>query len=133
MPQRSTATYALWFIDEPICKSSIQFDMVLSYHLSNNWTRMETDLYRFLPGTDMMAMNEIGKTPRYLNNPQWDTRQYTFSFIPLKEIYWHGYQKDQKTMFLSGHKSHLYILSGVCLLLFLTGLLNFINLYQGAA
>ena len=116
-------------IDEPICKSSIQFDMVLSYHLSNNWARMETDLYRFLPGTDMKAMNEIGKTPRYLNNPQWDTRQYTFSFIPLKEIYWHGYQKDQKTMFLSGHKSHLYILSGVCLLLFLTGLLNFINLY----
>ena len=116
-------------IDEPICKSSIQFDMVLSYHLSNNWTRMETDLYRFLPGTDMKAMNEIGKTPRYLNNPQWDTRQYTFSFIPLKEIYWHGYQKDQKTMFLSGQKSHLYILSGVCLLLFLTGLLNFINLY----
>ena len=29
-------------IDEPICKSSIQFDMVLSYHLSNNWTRTYT-------------------------------------------------------------------------------------------
>ena len=32
-------------------------------------------------------------------------------------------------MFLSGQKSHLYILAGVCLLLFLTGLLNFINIY----
>ena len=77
----------------------------------------------------MKAMNEIGKTPRYINNPQWDTRQYTFSFIPLKEIYWHGELNDPKTMFLSGQKSHLYILSGVCLLLFLTGLLNFVNLY----
>ena len=116
-------------IDEPTCKTSIQFDMVLSYHLSTRWERMEIDLYRFLPGTDMSAMAEIGNTPRYLNNPQWDTRQFTFSFVPLKETYWHGEWFDQKTMFFSGQKSHLYILAGVCLLLFLTGLLNFINLY----
>ena len=116
-------------IDEPTCKTSIQFDMVLSYHLSTRWERMEIDLYRFLPGTDMSAMAEIGNTPRYLNNPQWDTRQFTFSFVPLKETYWHEEWHDQKTMFFSGQKSHLYILAGVCLLLFLTGLLNFINLY----
>ena len=116
-------------IDEPTCKTSIQFDMVLSYHLSTRWERMENELYRFLPGTDMNAMAEIGNTPRYLNNPQWDTRQFTFSFVPLKETYWHGEWFDQKTMFFSGQKSHLYILAGVCLLLFLTGLLNFINLY----
>jgi preprotein translocase subunit SecG len=77
----------------------------------------------------MSAMAEIGNTPRYLNNPQWDTRQFTFSFVPLKETYWHEEWHDQKTMFFSGQKSHLYILAGVCLLLFLTGLLNFINLY----
>ena len=116
-------------LDEPICKSSIQFDMVLSYHLSTRWERMEQDLYRFLPGTDMETITEIGNTPRYLNNPQWDSRQYTFSFIPIKETYWHSEWQDQKNMFPTGQKSHLYILSGVCLLLFLTGLLNFINLY----
>ena len=116
-------------IDEPTCKSSIQFDMVLSYHLSKLWERGKFDLYRFVPGTYMEAMNEIGKTPRYINDPQWDSRQYTFSFIPIKETYWQGDLRDQKTMFPSGQKSHLYILSGVCLLLFLTGLLNFVNLY----
>lgn len=116
-------------IDEPTCKTSIQFDMVLSYHLSTQWERGKNDLFRFLSGTDMEAISEIGKTPRYLNNPQWDTRQYTFSFIPIKEIYWNGELHDQKKMFLSGQKSHLYILSGVCLLLLLTGLLNFVNLY----
>ena len=116
-------------IDEPACKASIQFDMVLSYHLSTQWERGKDNLFRFLPGTDMEAMNEIGKTPRYLNNPQWDSRQYTFSFIPIKEIYWNGELHDLKKMFLSGQKSHLYILSGVCLLLLLTGVLNFVNLY----
>ena len=116
-------------LDEPTCKASIQFDMVLSYHLSTQWERMECDLYRFLPGTDMNVMAEIGNSPRYLNNPQWDSRQFTFSFVPLKETYWHEEWQEQKTMFLSGQKSHLYILAGVCLLLFLTGLLNFINIY----
>ena len=116
-------------LDQPVCKASIQFDMVLSHHLSTRWERMESELYRFLPGTDMKAMAEIGKKPRYLNNPQWDTRQFTFSFLPIKEVYWNGKLNDQKKMFLCGQKSYLYILMGVCLLLFLTGLLNFVNLY----
>ena len=116
-------------LDQPSCKSSIQFDMVLSRHLSTRWERMTTDFYRFLPSTDIKAMNEVGRKPRYVNNPQWDTRQFTFSFVPLQETYWHSEWQDQKTMFLSGEKSHLYILCGVCLLLLLTGILNFVNIY----
>ena len=116
-------------LGEPTCKSSIQFDVVLSYHLSTDWSRMEHDLYRFVPNADMDKLKAIGNQPRYINNPQWDTRQITFSFIPIEEVYWNGDMHNQKSIFLSGKKSHLYILSGVCLLLFLTGLLNFINLY----
>ena len=116
-------------LDHPTCKTSLEFDMVLSYHLSTQWERAETELFRFLPGTDMEAMAEIGNKPRYINNPQWDSRQFTFAFMPIKEVYWNGHLNDQKNMFPSGQKSHLYILAGVCLLLFLTGLLNFVNLY----
>ena len=116
-------------LDRPTCKTSIEFDMVLSYHLSTRWERRGIDLFRFLPGTDMKALAEIGNKPRYMNNPQWDTRQFTFAFMPIKEMYWNGHLNDQKKMFPSGQMSHLYILSGVCLLLFLTGLLNFVNLY----
>ena len=116
-------------LERPTCKASIEFDMVLSYHLSTQWERRETDLFLFLPGTDMKALAEIGNKPRYMNNPQWDTRQFTFAFMPIKEMYWNGHLNDQKNMFPSGQMSHLYILSGVCILLFLTGLLNFVNLY----
>lgn len=116
-------------LEEPACKTSIRFDMVLSYHLSEEWERMPNELYLFMPGTDMAEINRIGQTPRYLNNPQWDSRQYTFSFLPLKETYWHGELLLGQIMFLYGQKSHLYILAGVCLLIFLTGVLNFVNLY----
>lgn len=58
------------------------------------------------------------------------TLAHTFSLISVKDIYWDGSLTDREpTMFLSGNRSHLIILSGVCLLLLLTGILNFINLY----
>ena len=54
-------------LDCPTCKTSLEFDMVLSYHLSTRWERSGTDLFRFLPGTDMKALAEIGNKPRYTN------------------------------------------------------------------
>ena len=117
-------------VGEPECKTTINFDIILSSKLSQHWERMNTELYRFLPGTDINAINKTGSVPRYINNPEYDTRTHTFSLISVKDIYWDGSLTDREpTMFLSGNRSHLIILSGVCLLLLLTGILNFINLY----
>ncbi len=117
-------------IGEPECKTSINFDIVLSSALSESWERMDVELYHFLPGTDIDAINKIGSTPRYLNDPKYDTHTYTFSLIPIKDIYWEGSLTDGKpAMFFSGAHAHITILMGVCLLLLLTGILNFINIY----
>lgn len=117
-------------LGEPECKTMINFDIVLSSGLSDHWERMNTELYRFLPGTDINAINKTGSVPRYLNDPKYDTRKHTFSLIPVKDIYWDGSLiNSEPTMFFSGSRSHITILSGVCLLLLLTGILNFINLY----
>lgn len=117
-------------VGEPECKTTINFDIILSSKLSQHWERMNTELYRFLPGTDINAINKTGSVPRYINNPEYDTRTHTFSLISVKDIYWDGSLTDREpAMFLSGNRSHLIILSGVCLLLLLTGILNFINLY----
>lgn len=121
-------------IAEPACKPMTQFDIVLSKELSRFWERMPFELIRFMPGTDIRQMNELGKKPRWVN-PQWkdvDARQYTFSFMPIADVYWEpAYIEDLEcpTMFSYGNRSHLYILYGVCLLLLLTGIINFINLY----
>ena len=117
-------------VGEPECKTTINFDIILSSKLSQHWERMNTELYRFLPGTDINAINKTGSVPRYINDPKYDTRTHTFSLISVKDIYWDGSSTDREpAMFLSGNHSHLIILSGVCLLLLLTGILNFINLY----
>lgn len=117
-------------LGEPECKTMINFDIVLSSGLSDHWERMNTELYRFLPGTDINAINKTGSVPRYLNDPKYDTRKHTFSLISVKDIYWDGSLiNSEPTMFFSGSRSHITILSGVCLLLLLTGILNFINLY----
>ena len=117
-------------VGEPECKTTINFDIILSSKLSQHWERMNTELYRFLPGTDINAINKTGSVPRYINDPKYDTRAHTFSLISVKDIYWDGSLTDREpAMFLSGNHSHLIILSGVCLLLLLTGILNFINLY----
>jgi ABC-type antimicrobial peptide transport system permease subunit len=117
-------------VGEPECKTTINFDIILSSKLSQHWERMNTELYRFLPSTDINAINKTGSVPRYINDPKYDTRTHTFSLISVKDIYWDGSLTDREpAMFLSGNHSHLIILSGVCLLLLLTGILNFINLY----
>ena len=117
-------------LGEPECKTTINFDIVLSSSLSEHWERMNTELYRFLPGADLDAINKLGSIPRYLNDPQYDTRKFTFSLLPFNEIYWNrAFTDSEPTMFLSGSHSHVTILMGVCLLLLLTGILNFINLY----
>ena len=117
-------------VGEPECKTTINFDIILSSKLSQHWERMNTELYRFLPGTDINAINKTGSVPRDINDPKYDTRTHTFSLISVKDIYWDGSLTDREpAMFLSGNHSHLIILSGVCLLLLLTGILNFINLY----
>ncbi len=119
---------------EPACKTLIRFDVLLSSSISEHWERMQTEFYRFSPGTDMAEINRIASNPRFVNPhmKDIDTRQETFSFIPLKEIYWEesvmkSLREDQ--MFSYGVRSYLYVIGGISLLLFLTGMINFLNLY----
>ena len=75
-------------IGEPICKTSLQFDMVISTTLSSQWDRNAASIFRFMPGTNIEELNRYGSIPRYFNDPQWDSRQCTFSFVPMKDVYW---------------------------------------------
>ena len=63
-------------LDRPSNKTSLNFDLILSQRLSddNAWNRMELEFYTFFPGTDMNHLAEIGRIPRYVNPPQYDSR-----------------------------------------------------------
>ena len=118
-------------LDRPSNKTSLNFDLILSQRLSdeNAWNRMGLEFYTFFPGTDMNHLAEIGRIPRYVNPPQYDSRKFTFEFIPVEDIYWdRSMQHDETDMFVVGNCFYFWILWGVCVLLLLAGVLNFINI-----
>lgn len=84
-----------------------------------------------MPGTDINKLNKTGSIPRYINSPEsGDTRTYTYSLIPVKQFYWDSSISNEETlMFSAGSYSHLWIMIGVCLLVLLAGIINFINIY----
>ena len=118
-------------LGNPGNKTFLQFDVVLSKALSDNWERMAIDLFSFMPGTDINKLNKTGSIPRYINSPEsGDTRTYTYSLIPVKQFYWDSSISNEETlMFSAGSYSHLWIMIGVCLLVLLAGIINFINIY----
>lgn len=116
---------------EPDCKSTLQFDVVLSSELHYGlFDRMPIGLYTFLPGTDMKVINETVKNLQITDSwKSGDINQNTYSFMPIKEMYWHGEFFSDGQLYLSGKRSYVWILSGTCLLLFIVGVINVINLY----
>lgn len=118
-------------LGSPGNKTFIQFDIVLSSDLSDNWERTDIEFYSFMPGTDIDKLNRIGSIPRNIGSPEsGDTRTYRFSFIPVKQVYWdNSISNEEPQIFSTGTYSHLGILIGVCILVLLTGVINFINIY----
>lgn len=115
---------------EPENKRSLQFDLVLSSALSASWERMPLEYFRFFPGTDINALNQIGSHARPINPDTPDPRLYRFSFISVKDCYWSGMGSKEDKIYAWGERSQVQIFIGICILLLLTGLLNFVNLYM---
>lgn len=117
-------------IDKPICKSSLAFDIVLNFELKNSevsWGKMYIELLRFIPGIDVNKINIASNIYRQVND-----YRIRYNFIPVSELYWNkelAAKGEDSEMWHYNSYSHIIILSGVCLLLLLSGILNFINIY----
>ena len=114
-------------IDKPVCKTTLQPDIVVSFQLKKNWNRMITEILHVLPITDLQAINS--KTNVYSEGKQ-PTR---WEFKPWKELYFDSRLKDTKELkdvLQFGNRTYLRILSIVVALLLFVGILNFVNLYM---
>lgn len=116
-------------IGELECKSLLQFDMLVSYRLIENWQRMDISLMRILPSVNLEKINKVSNVYRQ------DKRgtSIRWEFINWKDLYWKnaiGNKDDYESIMQFGNRTHLYILSGVTILLLLVGILNFINIYM---
>lgn len=94
---------------------------------------MPLDFIRFTSETEVMKANKAGSYPRFINQDarSGDSRKYTFSLVPISDMYWDRalIGRSGPDMLVSGNRSQLFILGGICLLILLAGVMNFINLY----
>ena len=116
-------------VDEAECKALLQFDLLVSFRLMESWRRMYMSLMRVLPSVNPDAVNSTSNVYRK------DSRgsMIRWKFVNWKQFYWDNsitHHQDYDAIMQFGNRTHLYILSGVAMLLLLVGILNFINIYM---
>lgn len=116
-------------VDEAECKALLQFDLLVSFRLMESWRRMYMSLMRVLPSVNPDAINSTSNVYRK------DSRgsMIRWKFVNWKQFYWDNsitHHQDYDAIMQFGNRTHLYILSGVAMLLLLVGILNFINIYM---
>jgi len=117
-------------LDEPACKSSLTFDIVINLDLQTRreWGRMYIELLRFMPGVDVDAINTYSNVYRQASQGF----RIRYNFVPVSQLYWNkelAAAGEDPEMWHYSSRSHILILIGVCLLLLLAGILNFVNIY----
>ncbi len=109
-------------LKEPVEKSSIQFDILVSYQLQKNWGYMFSGCILLTPGTDIQQFNK-----EQLANSKEGVPPY--QLFPLKENYFDDSITRFSDSFLQGNFANVMILSGVAFLILLVGIFDFINIY----
>lgn len=109
-------------LKEPVEKSSIQFDMLVSYQLQKNWGYMFSACLLLNPGTDIQKLNK-----ELVANDREGVNLY--QLLPLKDNYFDDSVNRFTDSFQQGNFGNIMILSGVAFLILLVGIFNFINIY----
>ena len=115
-------------IDEPADKSSLKFDALLSIHLNDGvrgWGELISEFVHLSEHIDLKALNAESFVPR----KQEQGYYLCYEFITLRDAY-ERTSPFKTELFLHTNMTYIYLLSGVALLLFLVGILNFVNIYM---
>ena len=106
-------------------KSILPFEALLD--ASYNKVDTYLTLLQFTPNADIRQIEkQLGET-RYSHYDQ-HPHPYHYSLVSVKELYWDN-NLPKKKVFNTGSKAQLGILSAICLIILLTGIVNFVNLY----
>lgn len=111
-------------VKDPACKATYNFDVMLNIHLKKKWLRLPGSYIRIQPN---VSVTEINRTSSVYRKTNYGTVRSLF--LPVTEFYWYENSDFNFDMERHGNRSHIFLLAGVCLLVLLTGVINFINLY----
>lgn len=119
-------------IEQPVCKTTFNFDALVSQKLRPYWGRLNIELIRVNSGFDIRKQNDKSNVYRLqTRNNLSGNMQTRYKYISWKDFYFESsISKKYDSFFIFGNKEYILVLSGVVVLLFLVGLLNFVNLYS---
>ena len=114
-------------IDQPYEKTSIDFEAIVSIHLNDGirgWGELISEFIHLAPHVDIETLNAESNV--YQESQQGRLR---YEFMTLREAYErpHPFKTE---LFRHTNMTYIYLLSAVALLLFLVGILNFVNIYM---
>lgn len=111
-------------LKEPACKSTYTFDFILNLSIQKRWRKMPGSFLRLQQD---ISVEKINATSAVYRKTEHGTSRNIF--VPITQFYWFEGSDKYDIMEHHGDGSHILLLTGVCLLVLLTGVINFINLY----
>ena len=117
-------------IDQPACKSILNFEILTSYQLTS-WSRIGGGWLRVLPSqvnldTINAKTNVFGSVKP---NPVQDNKNVRNEYIHWRDIYYDCWTEKGETLNL-GNRTYERMLIGVIIVLLSVAIINFINLYM---
>jgi len=106
-------------------KSSLQFDVIISYYLMRKWSMRPITLILLVPGHDYKKINERFE-PFFEINDVWGT-EARYQLFPLRNLYLN--EDIGTTTFIKGNRGNIYLLLSIGILILLIGVINFVNIY----
>ncbi|MCF2593538.1 ABC transporter permease [Bacteroides caecigallinarum] len=119
-------------IEQSVCKTTFNFDALVSKKLRQDWGKLNIELIRVNPGFDIQKQNEKSNVYHLQKqNNLSGNMQMRYRYISWKDFYFETSICDKyEKFFRFGNRNYVFVLSGVVFLLFLVGVLNFVNLYS---
>ena len=111
-------------IDSSKCKTSMVFDALLSIHLTKDWGQLISEFIHLSPHVDLKAINAETNVFR-----KEDDINLRYELMTLRQAY-EQTNPFKNELFIHTNMTYIYLLAGVALLLFLVGILNFVNIYM---
>lgn len=119
-------------IEKPVCKTTFNFDVIVPHKLRSYWGKLNIELIRVNSAFDIQKQNDGSNIYRLQNeNNLSGNIQMRYKYISWEDFYFESSICDKyKKLFRFGNRNYVFVLSGVVFLLFLVGVLNFVNLYS---
>ncbi|MDR1336053.1 MAG: ABC transporter permease, partial [Tannerella sp.] len=112
-------------IGKPRTKTLQPFDLLVSSQLQERWMRMPQSLVLLYPGVNYRDINEQYSEFMEMVNWGYGVR---YRLHPYRDVYFDRQVEDYHG-YLHGNRTYVFVLSAVGILLLLTGILNYMNIY----